>query len=294
VSDSIENAAGPGALLRAARERAGWKAERLAAEMCLPVPRLLELERDEHAGFGGAVFVRGHLRRAAALLRLSPQDLLAAYEATCGGCGPAELRPTQVAGTRSPIAWLGPLSGVTAVAALMAGGWWWLAPELDLPARVGAASAVAGASLEFIVPEPQPSVPRIALQDAASAPVAGGTAEEVPIAATEFGLSLPGAAEMPDVTQDPEPALAAPGTVELRFAFTEDCWLEVSDADGERIAYRLYHPGEVARLRGKAPMRVFLGNADAVQLTVDGAAMAVRPASRRDGTARLTVGGGAG
>jgi cytoskeleton protein RodZ len=41
-------------------------------------------------------------------------------------------------------------------------------------------------------------------------------------------------------------------------------------------------------------MAVFLGNAEGVRLTVDGAPIAVRPAARRDGTARLTVGGGAG
>jgi cytoskeleton protein RodZ len=82
--------------------------------------------------------------------------------------------------------------------------------------------------------------------------------------------------------------------VELRFEFSEDCWLEVTDADERRLAYRLYRAGDVARLRGKAPVAVFLGNAEGVRLTVDGSAIAVRPAARRDGTARLTVGGGAG
>jgi hypothetical protein len=37
-----------------------------------------------------------------------------------------------------------------------------------------------------------------------------------------------------------------------------------------------------------------LGNAEGVELTVDGKSLAVRAAARRDGTARLTVGGGAG
>ena len=81
---------------------------------------------------------------------------------------------------------------------------------------------------------------------------------------------------------------------ELRFEFSEDCWLEVTDADEDRLAYRLYRAGDVARLRGKAPLQVFLGNAEGVRLTVNGAPIAVRPAARRDGTARLTVGGGAG
>jgi cytoskeleton protein RodZ len=96
------------------------------------------------------------------------------------------------------------------------------------------------------------------------------------------------------VIETPEAAAPLPGTAELRFEFSEDCWLEVTDADDRKLAYRLYRAGDVTRLRGKAPMAVFLGNSEGVRLTVDGAPIAVRPASRRDGTARLTVGGGAG
>jgi cytoskeleton protein RodZ len=49
----------------------GGREQRLAAELCLPMDRLAALERDEHASFGGVVFVRGYLRRAASLLGLS-------------------------------------------------------------------------------------------------------------------------------------------------------------------------------------------------------------------------------
>jgi cytoskeleton protein RodZ len=276
-------ALGAGALLQAARERAGWTAERLAAELCLSVSRLHALETDDHASLGGAVFVRGYLRRAAGLLGVSPQELVAASEATCGG--PAELRPARTPGAsprRGLPAWAGPLAGVTTIVAVMAGGWWWLDPELDASPR---GSAATEASLDFTLSEPPALAPRIALQEPAPAPLAGGI-DDVPTSAAE--------PMHPQLVQDPEPALPVPGTVELRFAFSEDCWLEITDADDLRVAYRLYRAGEVARLRGKAPMTVFLGNADGVQLSVDGAAMAVRPASRRDGTARLTVGGGAG
>jgi cytoskeleton protein RodZ len=274
-----------GALLRAARERAGWTAERLAAEMCLSVSRLHALEADDHASLGGAVFVRGYLRRAAGLLGVSPQELVAACEATGGGHGPAAFRPVHTPGARPRRglpAWAGPLAGVTTIVAVVAGGGWWLDPELDATPR---GSAATGASLDFTMPEPPALAPRIALQEPAPAPVAGG-ADDVPLSAAE--------PVHPQLVQEPEPALPAPGTVELRLVFSEDCWLEITDADDARVAYRLYRSGEVARLRGKAPMTIFLGNADGVQLSVDGAAMAVRPASRRDGTARLTVGGGAG
>ena len=84
------------------------------------------------------------------------------------------------------------------------------------------------------------------------------------------------------------------GQADIRIRLLEDCWLEIIDAEGRRLAYRLGRAGEVTRVRGTAPVSVFLGNAEGVELTVDGEPVAVRPAARRDGTARLTVGGGAG
>ena len=294
----------PGMQLRAARERAGWSTERLAAELCIPVARLRALEEDDHAGFGGVVFVRGYLRRAAVLLGLPQEELVRAFEACCDTRRPAEILPGPIVGRpprRDAPGWLGPAAGVTVVVTAAVGSWWMMGQghdELMVPER-GAEPPVAG--LEFTAPQELPvaPAPRVAL---AERPVAEGIPPETgdgtaASAATEplaTALLQEPVAAPPRVVEAPEPAPPPLGTAELRFEFTEDCWLEVMDADETRLAYRLYRAGDVARLRGKAPMMVFLGNAEGVRLTVNGSPIAVRPAARRDGTARLTVGGGAG
>lgn len=287
----------PGELLRAARERAGWTPERLAAELCLPLERLHALERDDHAIFGGVVFVRGYLRRAAGLLDVPPQELINAFESCCDAANPAEIVPSLPPGRlprRGPPSWLGPLAGAVALVAVIASTWWLIGPlEVGMPT---ADTARAPATLEFAQPE-DPQVARAAATPELEEPAAPagdhGPAEGlVPEATVEVLTEAPARADL-SVVATQEAAAPPPGTVELRFEFSDDCWLEVIDAEERQLAYRLHRRGDVARLRGTAPVSVFLGNAAGVQLTVDGAAVPLRPA-RRDGTARLTVGGGAG
>jgi len=289
----------PGEQMRAARERAGWTAERLAGELCLPLHRLEALERDEHASFGGAVFVRGYLRRAAVLLGIPPQELIEAFESCCGGPKPAEILPGLAPGQpprKGAPGWLGPFAGTAAVAVVIASTWWLLAPSDDRVPKARS-SAPPPATLEFVAPEPaRPAgsveVASLPVAVETGAPLHAGADAVAPEAVAELPeLGAPRSA--PDVVAVAESILPPPGTVELRFEFNADCWLEVMDAEERRLAYRLHQAGDVVRLRGTAPVSVFLGNAEGVLLTVDGESVPLRPA-RRDGTARLTVGGGAG
>lgn len=291
----------PGAQLQAARERAGWTAERLAAELVLPLERLQSLERDDHSSFGGVVFVRGYLRRAAALLGIPPAELIAAFEACCDAAKPADIRPGLAPGRlpRRDAPAGGALAlGAIAIAAAAAGTWWVTGPGGAVAPAPRVSEAPRVAKLEFSVPvEEAPAVaqaPPAALAEAAESTAEPDPAPEAVAATVEESLRQGVATQEFNVVELSEPPAPPPGTVELRFEFTEECWLEVTDAEDRRLAYRLYHAGDVARLRGTAPVSVFLGNAEGVRLTVDGAALALRPAARRDGTARLTVGGGAG
>lgn len=74
-----------------------------------------------------------------------------------------------------------------------------------------------------------------------------------------------------DSVATPEPADAGEtsatvpaGQSRLRATFTDDCWVEVSDASGRTLVASLRRSGETLDIAGTAPMRVVLGAVDAV------------------------------
>lgn len=83
---------------------------------------------------------------------------------------------------------------------------------------------------------------------------------------------------------------AAPqGSDVLRLNFRGESWAEVVDANGFRLAYGLFN-GETLNLEGQAPFRVRLGDATQVDVTVNGADVALKSHIRWNKTAYLSVG----
>ena len=84
--------AGPGTSLAAARERAGWSLVQTAERLHLDVGAIKALEADDYGSFGAPVYARGHLRRYAELVGLSPQEVDQAFFRTRSGGGAPDLR----------------------------------------------------------------------------------------------------------------------------------------------------------------------------------------------------------
>jgi cytoskeleton protein RodZ len=75
----------------------------------------------------------------------------------------------------------------------------------------------------------------------------------------------------PVVTQSVEPALAEPGptptaekTGVLQITFTDDCWVQVRDATGDKLVNSLQRDGDRIDVSGELPLRVVIGAVDAV------------------------------
>ena len=305
-----DEATSPGARLKAVREKTGWTRKSFAAELKLTPERLEQLESDDFAAFGPPVFVRGYLRRCATLLEIPPNEILELYEAVAGAnAPPVEIglppgRPPRA--DRSGL--IGSAMAVAAIAAVLAGGWWFFGPSGGEPvARRPAQEELAPLTIEPPEAESTPieEDPSVAEAPPAREPAPASPETESSAASAQVPVTEPDAADTvedalaaagpasPAVVPVETPVIPA-GQADIRVELLEDCWLEIIDAEGRRLAYRLGRAGEVTRVRGTAPVSVFLGNAEGVELTVDGEPVAVRPAARRDGTARLTVGGGAG
>ena len=92
---------------------------------------------------------------------------------------------------------------------------------------------------------------------------------------------------------DPEgPRLEAVAEVApdaLALSFTEECWVEVTDASGKALIARLATSGDNLQLFGRAPFEVVLGNAAAASMAFNGQVVDVAPPRGRK-SMRLTVG----
>jgi cytoskeleton protein RodZ len=103
--------------------------------------------------------------------------------------------------------------------------------------------------------------------------------------ASEPAAAVPdaGAADVADDDRA-DPVVAIP----LAFTFTAESWAEVTDARGERLLFGLTPAGREVTVRGEPPFAVVLGNANAVELRVDGEPYQI-PSSRQGDLARFSV-----
>ena len=262
-------AAGPGALLKAERERRGLSLPDVAESLHVDPKLAAALEANDFAAFGAPVYARGFLRQYALLLGLEPEQVLSQPS---GLPPPPPLVPTARA-TPEPTDWRALRRAALAlVVALIAGvgvGWILTRPgprrapaqrPAPAPARESAVPAAA------TVPEPEPT------------PVAESfTPEPAPTVAPVAAHARPARPAAP----------APPGALSLTFE--ADCWAEVYDADGQRVFYDLGHAGQTRSVPGPAPWRVLVGDLDAVRLSVAGRPVSPSRVRRRGATAQFTV-----
>jgi len=140
-SDARKN--GIGARLQKARERADLSLLK-AAELLHVDPNVIQaLERENFGALGAAVYVRGHMRHYADLVRESAPELLALYSASTHAGAPPDL--TRMPHAKQVSSWRGALvtTGVAVVIGVgLIGSIRWIYLDLH-PATVAAPSPAA-------------------------------------------------------------------------------------------------------------------------------------------------------
>lgn len=75
----------------------------------------------------------------------------------------------------------------------------------------------------------------------------------------------------------------------LELALSDDSWVEIEGADGQRLEFDLLRSGETRRYSGRAPFRLLLGRASAVEVRLDGETV-VFDGQTQAGVAELVIG----
>lgn len=299
----------PGTRLRQARESAGLTLVEVAQRSLIPVARLQSLEKDDYNQVGVATFVMGYTRTYARILGIDPTPLVQQLEDRLSSQSAVKPQAPSVALSLEvrkrpgsifwPLMWLFiGLLVVVAVMGISALGVFDSSTPSPSPSVVPAPQVQNRASpLRAPIPEAQTRAPEHALDGLVALPEETSTetrtldivvpAEE-PLRPAEEPSSLMQEQESsgqlptepladPDfaaVETAPELPLPAPAfdspPAELVLRLTDDCWVDVTDATGKRIVARNVASGDNLRLFGQAPFDVILGNAAAVEMTLNG------------------------
>lgn len=296
--------AGPGHVLRTARETKGLSQAEVATDLHLPQRVIDALERDDYTALPETTtYLRGYIRSYAKHLGLDAAPLLESVEHLLGPV--PEWTPATPTAAIEPgfrgMHWVS--GGVAALLVLLLAAWWMGDGADEQPVREIVAEApddslrladeVVDARPVTAAPADQPAV-------ATREETASGSVQPAPAEPESAGPSpAPAAAEPVSVASLPEDALPladehndgrdAAGEDRLHLGFSEESWAEVYDANGEQLLYGLFSAGTERNLRGTAPFRIMLGYAPGVEVSINGEYYDHLTRVRRNNTARFEL-----
>jgi cytoskeleton protein RodZ len=253
-----------GLRLRHAREGKRWSREAVAQQLKFPVAVVEAIEKEDWERLGAPIYARSYLGSYVRLLGL-PATLV-----------DEAVRPV----TTTPLVAMGGVPagrrmvdrgllnlGYLAITAAIVGSVVMLAMHFQAPARDAQV---------LTLETPTPAEPR-------PAPAASTPADRSPVMAP-MTPTLP---RTEAVAAPAEPVVpASPGEIVLRFR--GESWIELLDANGQRVERGLAAPGSERRLRPGEVGMVTLGNADAVEVLQAGRVLDLA-AYRQANIARFAV-----
>ncbi|WP_323815456.1 RodZ domain-containing protein [Cellvibrio sp. NN19] len=290
IDDSRFCELSPGKLLVWARERANLTQEEVAKELYMTLTKVRSLESDDYRHMGSDTFIRGYLRSYANLVKLDVEELLAAYDRHAQEHGLIEpVVPQKVESANKPLWQFIVLILVVLLVVWLLSIWFFdnrqepaYNPSVVVipPAEVVMDSQVAIATSSAGVVENQPSAS--AAVDAMNAGALTQTDKDVAGGDTATQISSMSAMSQSSSSIAPSstPANQILNSQRdlIRFSFTQECWLEVSDAVGDVLIADLQRAGGSLQLQGKAPFDVKLGNAPGAKIELNGNEVAIVPA----------------
>jgi cytoskeleton protein RodZ len=268
---------GSGSLLAAARKLQERTVEEIADALNLSATQIRTIELDQSEGLPEPTYVRGYIRSYARLLDLNEDEVLDHYlnpnwqkgsrlDEMPRGIGSANESDSRSFFTAGKVV-------VIIVLASIMGVLWFTGQLGGIRGTQTASVATQEASNTAQSPQIiQPLVERLAEDDLDS-----------------VDLSPDQLAQESDDASGEVVAESVSVENQLSLSFTDTSWVDIRDGDGNRLAYKSYAEGEDLNVSAATSMSVFLGNAKAVSVALNGAPYDI--SQYREGVfARFTVG----
>ncbi|HOW61148.1 MAG TPA: DUF4115 domain-containing protein [Candidatus Contendobacter sp.] len=300
---SIGSTESLGAWLARTRVSLGAEPRDMARHLGLNPTIILALEADDFDRLGPPVFVRGYLSRYARWLDLPEAAVLERYRQQSGSG--QEPPPLKVIHSRQRQTRVRDLRGFVYLLVVVGLGWtaiqhlgdldpgrlltWWPQSEPASPQSPVSKPMAGTTQTQY----PFQAKPEEATLNPASPPPAPAASEPLPAPDPEPATMAPAIAQAPAPVAEPvstagsvSPApttltgatpeengdSSAPDTrsgARLMLQFSDDCWVEVKDAQGKVLVNGLMKANTTRDLSGPAPFTVTLGNAPAARIALD-------------------------
>jgi cytoskeleton protein RodZ len=239
-------------------------------------PKVIEsIEAENFEPLGATVYVKGHLKRYSELAGEDTQQILDEFAALTKPVMPDLTQLPKAERAADPGKLVVP-SLVVLIGLAFVGVVWWILQGVQ-NGTIGAPAVPRTVETTPAPAESTTDVPRVETAsgpDVPSSPPVAVTRRPSGTASTSAaaGASRPppagtatGSTEQTNPAEPPRPR-----TIDLTLRFAADSWVEVYDANGERLFYDIGSASSSRKVSGTPPLRVVLGNAPGVTLDVNG------------------------
>lgn len=267
----------PGSMLQEAREKLSLSQEDIAKKLNFRPSLVANMEQDYFDASLPATFNRGYLVSYAKLVSIDVEEILASYDVL----GAANIQRNEMQSfskqtvkeaEHSRVMWLSyliliVLVGLTAL-------WWQQDNKQDTSLVINASASKPTVNVkqnEQQVDE-QALGQAVESNDTADKVVSDATEESIETAATttqeqtlqteQVQQAIPAESREQLTTQnalESEQQAEEPLVAHAVFTFSGDCWVNIYDATGERIAWGIKKSGYVMNIDGVSPLRITLG-----------------------------------
>ena len=244
------NHSSPGKILRDAREKLGLTQEQVASELYMTLTKVKAIESDQFNRLHSDTFIRGYLRTYAQLVKVDLSELMSIYDNQAKILGLKEVFVPSKQETSAKKFWQS-VAVLIGVLLLM-----WLVSVWFLDNRKQDDYSNIGIAL----PEKVDTELNIANDQSVQ---------------NANAMSVSSVSAITDATLNTAHQSSAQDR--LDFYFRDECWVEVSDANGDVLVTELQLKDSQLSLTGRRPFDVKLGNSPAVSLKLNGEEIRLMP-----------------
>lgn len=287
LSEDVE-VVGPGQMLREARKRLSLTTEDVAKKLKFKTSLVDNIEQDIFDQKLPATYNRGYLRSYAQLVKIDSNDVISAYDML----GVAEVQRsemqsfsnlTEKQAEHSRLMWFSYF--IVAILCGLMILWWQQEPkqsvdektpdELVVPQLPASALDVENKSETLTQGSTAQITPAVSEEAESSEP----QIDELVPQSEQIRLNLENSTEVESPvtiledevldtisSEDDQPATVLSTAV---FTFSGDCWVNIFDAMGERIAWGVKKSGYIMTVSGEAPLKITLGRPELATIVFD-------------------------